>query len=131
MILLDTHVLLMLALDPERLSRSASRAIGKAQAKGGVAIASISLWEVAMLVDRGEVRVSGSTESFLWALCHRRGLQVLELDATVAALSTQFPTDFPKDPADRIIAATARAHVLALVTRDGRLQDSALLRTIW
>jgi PIN domain nuclease of toxin-antitoxin system len=131
MILLDTNAILRLALHPEKLSRAATRAIAKAYASDGIAIASITLWEIAMLVDRNEVVVPSSTEGFLSALSERPGLRVLELSAQVAALSMRFPPDFPKDPADRIIAATARAHDLTLVTRDQRLQDSPLLRTIW
>jgi PIN domain nuclease of toxin-antitoxin system len=56
---------------------------------------------------------------------------MLDLSPEIAALAFQFPTDFPSDPADRIIAATARAHGLPLVTKDRRLQDSALVQTIW
>ena len=49
----------------------------------------------------------------------------------IAALATQFPEDFPRDPADRLIAATARAEGLTLVTRDERIRASALVRTVW
>src|SRR5205807_1630309 len=113
------------------LSKPAARVIARAEASDGVAIASITLWEIALLIDRREVVVPSSAEEFLSALCERPGLTVLELNPQVAALSTQFPPDFPKDPADRIIAATARAYDLQLITRDQRLQDSPLLRTVW
>ena len=46
-------------------------------------------------------------------------------------MAFQFPRDFTEDLADRIIAATARVHGLAVVTKDQRLQGSPLLRTIW
>lgn len=131
MILLDTHVILMVALKPERLSKAAARAIARAMAGDGAAISSITLWEIAQLIDDRRVMVHGSTEAFLTAVARRAGLAVLDISPEIAALSFQFPPDFPKDPADRIIGATARAHGLPLVTRDRSMQDSPLLHTVW
>jgi len=130
-ILLDTHALVMLALKPERLSRAAARAIARAEARDGIAIASITLWETAQLIDAGRITVHGSTESFLKQVAQRPRLFVLELSPEIAALAFQFPRGFPGDPADRIIAATARVRGLPLVTKDQRLQDSPLLRALW
>ena len=59
MILLDTHTLVMLALNPERLSKAAARAIVRAEADDGIGIASITLWEIALLIDAGRVVVHG------------------------------------------------------------------------
>lgn len=131
MILLDTHVLVMLALKPERLSKPAARAIAKAETRDGVAIASITLWELALLIDDGRVAVPGSIESFLKDVSQRPGLTVLDISPEIAALTVRFPPDFPGDPADRIIAATGRAHGLPIVTRDRNMQENPLTRTIW
>ena len=131
MILLDTHVLLFLVSNPKRLSTVATRAIARAETADGVAVASITLWEIALLIDNGRISIAGSTEGFLKQIAERPGLSVLELTPEIAALAFQFPSDFPGDPADRIIAATARAHGLPLVTKDQRIQDSKLLKTIW
>jgi PIN domain nuclease of toxin-antitoxin system len=49
----------------------------------------------------------------------------------IAALATQFPDDYPRDPADRLIGATARAEGLTLITRDERIRRSPLLKTVW
>jgi PIN domain nuclease of toxin-antitoxin system len=130
-ILLDTNALLILTLRPERLSRAAARAIGRAMNEDGVSIASITFWEIALLIDGRRVTVQGSIEAFLSELARRPRLVVLDLSPEIAAMAFQFPPDFTKDPADRIIAATARVHGLAVVTKDQRLQGSALLRTIW
>jgi len=129
--LLDTHVVYWLAVHPERLSRAATRAIGAAERSDGVAISSISLWELALLIDKGRIQVAGTPERFLTRLTERPSLAVLEITPQIAALTVQLPQAFPGDPADRIIAATARAHGLPLVTKDVDLQDSRLLRTIW
>jgi PIN domain nuclease of toxin-antitoxin system len=130
-ILLDTHVVLILISNPKQLSKAATRAMRKAEAADGVAIASITLWEIALLIYDRRVVLEGSTESILRQIAGRPDLSVLELTPEIAALAYQFPPDFPYDPADRIIAATARAHGLPLVTKDRRMQESRLLRTIW
>jgi PIN domain nuclease of toxin-antitoxin system len=129
--LLDTHVVYWLAVHPERLSRAATRAIAAAERSDSVAISSISLWELACLIDKGRIQVEGTAERFLSRLADRPGLAVLEITPQIAALTVQFPPEFPGDSADRIIAGTARAHGLPLVTKDEGLQDSRLLRTIW
>jgi PIN domain nuclease of toxin-antitoxin system len=130
-ILLDTHVLLWLAAEPARLSRSAAAAIRRALRSGGIAIASISLWEIAALFARGRLRARGTTEASLEAILKATGVSLREITPTIAALATQFPDDFSADPADRLIAATARAEGLSLVTRDERMRSSALVRTVW
>ena len=131
MILLDTDVLLWVTSKPERLSKAAGNAIRKAERGEGVAIASITLWEIALLIDQGRIVVQGSTDAFLDHLCESAGVVVLPLDSEVAALAFQFPPEFPNDPADRIIAATARTHGLRLVTKDRHIQDCALVKTLW
>lgn len=131
MILLDTHVLLWLAAEPARLSRSAASAIRRALRSGGIAIASISLWEIAALFAKGRLRSRGTTEASLEAILEATGISLREITPTIAALATQFPADFSADPADRLIAATARAEGLTLVTRDERMRSSPLVRTVW
>jgi PIN domain nuclease of toxin-antitoxin system len=130
-ILLDTHVLLWLAAEPARLSRAAASAIRRALRSGGIAIASISLWEIAALFARGRLRSRGTTEASLETILKATGVSIREITPTIAALATQFPADFSADPADRLIAATARAEGLTLVTRDERMRSSALVRTVW
>lgn len=131
MILLDIHVLLWLCLDPKRLSNLAAGAIRRAASAGGLGIASISLWEIAMLIALGRLSVRGSPDAWPADLIESSGVVVKELTPTVAVLATQFPNDFPSDPADRLIGATARGEGLVLVTRDEMVRASSLLKTIW
>lgn len=131
MIVLDTHAWLWLCLEPRTLSTAATGAIRRAVAGGGLAIASISLWEVAMMLARGRVIPQGTPEAWLRALIDRSGVVVKEITPTIAALATHLPADFPGDPADRLIAATARAEGLRLVSRDTRLRTSPSVETIW
>lgn len=131
MILLDTHVLLWLLLEPKRLSASAAAAIRKSLVTGGIAIASITLWELAMMIALGRITPRGTPEAWLSELVERSGVVVKDITPAVATLATHFPPDFPADPADRLIAATARAEGMSLVTRDAKLRGSPVLRTVW
>ena len=94
MIILDTHVLVWLAGDAERLSRPATAAVRKALASGGLAIASITLWELAMLFTRGRLRGQGTIESSIRSIVDATGVTAREITPEIAALATQFPHDF-------------------------------------
>lgn len=80
---------------------------------------------------RGLLRSQGSLEGSVRLLLESSGAVVKPITPEIAALAMQFPPDFPRDPADRLIGATARAEGLPLVTRDERIRSSPLLKTIW
>ena len=129
MILLDTHALVWAVAESKRLSKAASAAILKAQTDDGVAIAAISLWELAMLLSRGRIQAYGTIDASVRLLTE--GVVIKPISPEITAIAVQFPPDFPQDPADRLIAATAKSEGLALVTRDEKLRVSPLLHTIW
>jgi PIN domain nuclease of toxin-antitoxin system len=130
MILLDTHVLVWTVADSTRLSRAALRAIKRARRQdGGLAISAITLWELALLLARGRIQAYGTVEASVRLLSE--GTVVRPITPEIAALSTQFPDDYPREPADRLIGATARSEGLTLVTRDENIRRSPLIRTVW
>ena len=130
MILLDTHVVMWLVLDPDKLSKKATVAIEQARkAQNGIAVSIVSQIEIAYLIARGRIRTALSMEQFLQDVESR--FIVLPLNTEIAARAAQLPVSYPRDPMDRIIGATAIVEGLPLVTSDAGIQDSNSLRTIW
>lgn len=131
LILLDTHALIYSVVEPRRLSRAAALAIRRAQVRDGLGISAISLWELAILFARGQLRAYGTVEDSVRLMVESARVSVKPITPEIASLAVQFPDEFPRDPADRLIGATARAEGIALVTRDEKIRTSPLIKTIW
>lgn len=129
MTLLDTHVLLWLAREPEKLSSRAASAIRAAHQSGGLGIADITLWEIAWLAAHGRLTFTGTLDAFMEAIASKT--TVFPISPKAAALANQFPASYSSDPADRLIGATALAEGLALVTKDRNIRNFKQIHTIW
>jgi PIN domain nuclease of toxin-antitoxin system len=130
LILVDTHVVAWLAFDQARISRKARTAIDDARKlEDGLAISGMSLLELATLASRGRIHLGISPESFLLDIEAR--FVVLPITGRACARAMGFPATYPKDPADRIIGATALVEGLSLVTADREIRRSKLVPTIW
>jgi PIN domain nuclease of toxin-antitoxin system len=128
-ILLDTHVLVWLTVEPARLSKQASSAIRRASRTGGIAISAITLWELGWLASHGHLQVTGTIEGYLEEVSSR--VAVHPITPKVAALANHFPADYSSDPCDRLIGATALAEGMVLVTKDTKIRDCRQLQTLW
>jgi PIN domain nuclease of toxin-antitoxin system len=128
-ILLDTHALIWAREDSKRLSRTAASAIRRARLDGGLAISAITLWELAILFASGKVQGHGTVDASIRLLIE--DVSVRPITPEIAALAAQFPSDYSREPSDRLIGATARAEGWALITRDEKIRRSPLLRTVW
>ncbi len=121
MLLLDTHVLVWLDEGNPRLGTKALQAINQSLATGQLGVASISFWEIAMLVEKGRLDIR--MELDIWRLeLLRNGLLDIPLESCTALKAGQLQ-DFHGDPADRMIVATALEHTATLVTADRKILD--------
>lgn len=131
MILLDTHVLIWDALAPHQLSLQAQQAIVQANQQDGMLVADISLWEIAMLVQKGHIQIATDCQTFLTLLLQANKLRVVPISSAIATHSVQLPALVNKDPADRLIVATALVEKAVLVTADHNLQTIGAITTLW
>ena len=100
-------------------SRSAVYA-AKAE-RSGVHVSPITAWEIGTLASEGKLKLSLAPEAWFNALLSLPGVRLARMPPNVLIASASLPGQPPEDPADRIIAATARAYGFTVVTRYGVL----------
>jgi PIN domain nuclease of toxin-antitoxin system len=127
-LLLDTHVVLWLDTAPEQLSRMASDAIERADQ---LAVAPITWFELAWLAQNRRIDPPSPVRIWLESLFRR--VITTPFTPAIAMTAVSLPESFPRDPADRMIYATAIENGWQLVTRDERLRDYRFSRqvTVW
>jgi PIN domain nuclease of toxin-antitoxin system len=129
-ILLDTHVMIWLISDFEKLSDPARREIHRTRKSGeGLAISSISLLEVASLSHKNRISHEMPLQTFLQHL--EESFAVLPIMSRACARTVELPANYPRDPADRIIGATALVEGMTLITADRNILASRAVPTVW
>ena len=125
LLLLDTHVWLWLVAGSLDLSTEARHTIERTAAAGTLRIAAISLWEIALLASRGRIVLGKPIGLWLDEALADPGPAIDPLTPQIAIESYALPDAFHRDPADRLIVATARLANATLMTRDRRILDYA------
>ena len=131
MIVLDTHTLVWWVTGDVALSKKAKTAIDRELNGGQIIVSAISAWEIAMLVERERLVLSMDVESWLATVAKIDAVRFIPLDVEIALKSVDLPGSFHKDPADRMIVATARKLAVPLVTKDEKIRVYAHVKTIW
>ena len=130
-ILLDTHILIWLDLEPARLGKrrlAMLRAMEKARTP--IMISAITLREVAHQAARGRVVFAKPYDLWLREVAQHPAYQVMPLTAEVASESVRLGSLEPGDPADQLIVATARCAGVALMTDAERIRKSGLVPVV-
>jgi PIN domain nuclease of toxin-antitoxin system len=126
----DTHVLAFWGLEPSKLAPRALEIMQRGRSTGSLACADISFWELATLFTRRRLIPPIPPVEFMQTLVQDLQLAVLSITPEIALLS-QSNIFSHKDPADRLIAATAIANRLPLITADDKLHGLPGLSVIW
>lgn len=131
MIVLDTHVWLWWISNPDNLSQDARKAVDTNMKNDAILISSISAWEVALLVARGRLKLTMDVPDWIGKSERLPFVTFIPIDNAIALKSVFLPERFHKDPADRIIIATAIVMGAPVVTKDKRIINYPHVKTIW
>jgi PIN domain nuclease of toxin-antitoxin system len=127
-IVLDTHAVLWDAYMPEKLSKKARAVIDQ---ETDFIICDISFWEIAMLVQKGRIESIYPVDEMIKSILKGRNYIIKSITPSIAKIYIDLEDEINKDPADRLIFATALAGKTPLVTADKNLHKSSLVETIW
>jgi PIN domain nuclease of toxin-antitoxin system len=131
MIILDTHVWLWLLHNPEKLSPIAQRLIAEEEAKNGLLVSAISVWEISVKVSLGKLDIPVEINDWYQQASAYPGLFIEPVTPADFIASTQLIGNFHKDPSDRIIVAFARRLGVSLISCDAKIINYPYVETIW
>ena len=124
-LLLDTHIWLRYLGVSGDLRPAAVDLLRAAEMNGNLCVSVYSIWETAMLVRDGRLILQGSIQQWTQQVLSKGGYNLLPFTPEIAIESVNLPEPVHKDPADRILIATARVEGLTFVTRDKQVLDFA------
>jgi PIN domain nuclease of toxin-antitoxin system len=131
MIVLDTHVLIWWINGDPDLGVKARRLIHKARKEGKIYISSMTTWEIAMLLKSGRLVLAMPLNEWIEKIEKLPFVSFVPVDNGIARDAVNLPGDFHKDPADRMIVATARSLNVTLVTCDKKILGYGHVKTAW
>jgi PIN domain nuclease of toxin-antitoxin system len=117
-LLLDTHAAIWITRNEPLAPRAAEAMNAAHQAAGVVFVSPITAWEVGLLVARNRLNLLMTPQRWFARLLNVQGVRLADLSPDILIASSFLPGQPPRDPADRIILATARDLGATLITRD-------------
>lgn len=124
---LDTHVWIWWMLGDARLKRDERDALDALPPDLRPVLCDISLWEFGTLVDLGRVEIEGEVSCWLQVAASPATVRIQPITAAIVAEMNRLPASFQRDPADRLIVATARVLRLPLASHDAKIRRSRLV----
>ena len=128
--LLDTHIWIWYLGDQTKLTWAELSALDALEFENRPFISDFSLWEIAALISIKRLTLDRPLDRWLSIAARPASVRILAVSVSVAIELAELPDTFHRDPADRAIVATARAHGLRVLTRDRKIIDSRLVE-LW
>lgn len=126
-LLLDTCAWIDAFVQPEILAPNIRKHL---ESRPPLRLSAISPWEVAVLVEKGRIKLGISTTDWFRAAIEDAKIELIPISPEIALESTLLPGEFHKDPADRLIVASARKFNIPILTSDGKIHDYSHVRAI-
>lgn len=115
-LLLDTHIWIWAQESPEKFGRQTRTLLE--DLANSVSVSAVAALEIARLVSLRRLQLNEPASVWIADSVRSLGAQVLDVTPQIAAEAYELPGTFHKDPADRVLVATARLHNLTLLTAD-------------
>lgn len=129
--MLDTHTWIWWNMNPQKLSHKVKSIISDASHYNELLLCAISLWEFCKLLEKKRLAISCAPEDWIDQALDIPKLRLVPLSPTICYRSTILPPPFHDDPADQIIAASARYECATLLTKDRRILDYQGISALW
>jgi PIN domain nuclease of toxin-antitoxin system len=131
LIVLDTHVWIWWLSDADKIPSKSRKLLAESAKETAIYISSISAWEIMLLEAKHRLEFSMDAQDWIAKAEALPFFRFVAVDNAIAMRSVRLPLPFTKDPADRIIVATAIVLGAVLVTADARMRKYPHVRTAW
>ena len=118
--LIDTHILIWLAISPQEISKDVLRILENPENK--VFVSTVSLWEIAIKLSIGKLYLQGLKISYLVQFCEEQNIRIIQLPLSAIEQYQRLPKkENRKDPFDRFLISLSIADNYTLVSADGKV----------
>ncbi len=129
--LLDSHTWIWWNVNPRNLSAKVKKLISDQKKYDELLLSAISPWEFCKLIEKGRLAISCDPLEWIYDALDIPKLRLVHLSPEISYISTSLPGSFHGDPADQIIVATARKEKAVILTKDKKISDYQLVKTLW
>jgi PIN domain nuclease of toxin-antitoxin system len=126
-VLIDTHVWVWWIAGLPRLAHKYRQALLELSQPPLLSV--ISLWEVSVLAEDAKVQLLPTAREWMGRATRSELVRLVQIDRAIAQQLLELPRTVPRDPGDRIIAATARSLQVPVLTMDRQLLASGAIRS--